>query len=133
VLEHFRKDELFPIVDAVHRALRAGGRWIIHVPNAESPFGGRARYDDFTHELAFTRNSIGQLLSAGGFDHIESFEDEPVVHGLKSAVRWLCWKGIRALLRLYLAVETGAGSRWNIFTQNLLCVARKRVDGSRIN
>jgi SAM-dependent methyltransferase len=57
VLEHFGRDELIPLVDAVHRVLRPGGRWIIHVPNGESPFFGSIRYGDLTHELAFTRQS----------------------------------------------------------------------------
>ena len=50
VIEHFTKTELIPLVDEVHRVLRPGGRWIIHVPNADSPFGGRIRFGDYTHE-----------------------------------------------------------------------------------
>src|SRR5262249_38775580 len=30
VIEHFTKDELLAFVDAVHRVLTPGGRWIIH-------------------------------------------------------------------------------------------------------
>src|SRR5207249_2866244 len=55
VIEHFTRDELLCFVDAVARALKSGGRWIIHVPNGESPFSGRIRYGDLTHELSFTR------------------------------------------------------------------------------
>ncbi|HBD12395.1 MAG TPA: hypothetical protein DCZ13_09625, partial [Porticoccaceae bacterium] len=51
VIEHFTRDELLPFVDEVHRVLKAGGRWIIHVPNGESPFFGSIRYGDLTHEL----------------------------------------------------------------------------------
>src|SRR5882762_8863870 len=61
LIEHFTKGELIPLVDEVHRVLRPGGRWIVHAPNAETPFGARIRYGDFTHELAFTRDSIAQL------------------------------------------------------------------------
>ncbi len=39
VIEHFTKAELIPLVDEVHRVLKPGGRWIIHAPNGESPFG----------------------------------------------------------------------------------------------
>src|SRR6266487_2510759 len=62
LIEHLTKDELVALVDEVHRALRPGGRWVIHVPNAEAPFGSLIRYGDFTHELAFTRMSLTQLL-----------------------------------------------------------------------
>jgi SAM-dependent methyltransferase len=125
VIEHFTRDELLPFVDNVRRVLKPGGRWIIHVPNGESPFGGRMRYWDMTHELAFTRTSLAQLLLASGFAEVRCFEDEPVVHGAKSAVRWLLWKGFRGLLRLYIAAETGDAGRQHIFSQNLLAVARK--------
>ena len=125
VIEHFTRDELLPFVDDVRRVLKPGGRWIIHVPNGESPFVGRMRYWDLTHELAFTRTSIAQLLLASGFSEVRCFEDQPVVHGAKSALRWLLWQGFRSLLRLYIAAETGDAGRQHIFSQNLLAVARK--------
>jgi cyclopropane fatty-acyl-phospholipid synthase-like methyltransferase len=110
VIEHFTKDELLPFVDQVHRVLRQGGKWIIHAPNAESPFFGRIRYGDFTHELAFTSTSITQLLKSSGFSQINCYEDAPIPHGLKSFVRWLLWKFISGMLRIYMAVETGGGA-----------------------
>lgn len=125
VIEHFTRDELLPFVDEVRRVLKPGGRWIIHVPNGESPFFGGIRYGDMTHELAFTRSSLAQLLLASGFAEVRCFEDEPVVHGAKSAVRWLLWRGFRGLLRLYIAAETGDAGGGHIFSQNLLAVARR--------
>lgn len=125
LIEHFTKNELIGLVDEVCRVLKPGGRWIIHTPNAESPFGNRMLFWDFTHELAFTRTSISQILLSSGFSHVKCYEDQPIIHGLKSAVRWILWQGIRGLLRLYLAAETGDTSREAIFSQNLLCVAFK--------
>lgn len=125
VIEHFTREELLPLVDNVRRVLKPGGRWIIHVPNGESPFAGRALYWDLTHELAFTRTSLKQLLLSSGFNKVECFEDAPVVHGAKSAVRWALWKAIRSLLRFYIAAETGDTGDGNIFSQNLLAVTYK--------
>lgn len=125
VIEHFTRDELLPFVDQVQRVLKPGGRWIIHVPNGESPFFGTIRYGDLTHELAFTRTSISQLLLCSGFADVRCFEDTPVVHGAKSALRWVLWKVFRGLLRLYIAAETGDAGRAHIFSQNLLAVARR--------
>ncbi|MDG6998396.1 MAG: class I SAM-dependent methyltransferase [Nitrososphaerota archaeon] len=125
VIEHFDRNELLDLVDEVHRSLRAGGKWIIHTVNAESPFGMRIRYGDLTHELAFTRTSIGQLLLSSGFKKVSSFEDSPVAHGLKSAVRWGVWMVMRRILRFYLAVETGDTAKDAILTQNFLTVAVK--------
>jgi 2-polyprenyl-3-methyl-5-hydroxy-6-metoxy-1,4-benzoquinol methylase len=127
VIEHFTKNELIPFTDEVYRVLRKGGKWIIHTPNAESPFFGRIRYGDFTHEQAFTRTSIIQLLKSSGFSNIICYEDTPIPHGLKSAIRWLLWKVIRGGLRLYLAVETGAGEKACIFSQNFLVVVSKII------
>lgn len=125
LIEHFTKPELIGLVDEVYRVLRPGGRWIIHAPNAESPFVGRIRYGDFTHELAFTRASLNQLLRTSGFAHVDCFEDRPVPHGLKSLVRAGLWLVIRARLLFYIAVETGAFDRQAAFSQNLLAVAMK--------
>lgn len=125
VIEHFTRDELVPFVDEVYRVLCSGGRWIMHVPNGESPFCGRMRYWDMTHELAFTRTSLTQLLLSSGFSSVRCFEDTPIVHGLKSAARWLLWKCFRSMLRLYIAAETGETSKSQVFSQNLLAVATK--------
>lgn len=125
VIEHFTKKELLPFIDEVFRVLKDDGKWILHVPNAEALFGSRIRYSDMTHEIAFTRISLIQLLKASKFENVICKEDAPIPHGIKSGVRWFLWKIIRGILRFYLAVETGAGERDNIFSQNLLCVASK--------
>jgi SAM-dependent methyltransferase len=125
VIEHFTRDELLPFVDEVHRVLKPGGRWIIHVPNGESPLFGSIRYGDLTHEMAFTRTSLNQLLLSSGFESVHCFEDTPVVHGVKSALRWVIWKGFRSILRLYLAAETGDAGGDHIFTHNMLAVAMR--------
>lgn len=125
VVEHFTRDELLRLVDGVHRILRPGGRWIIHTPNAESPFFGRIRYGDITHEQAFTRTSMGQVLLSSGFRELRCFEDAPVVHGLKSGLRFVAWKLVRGALRAYLAAETGSTDRSVILSQNFLVVATR--------
>jgi hypothetical protein len=38
-----------------------------------------------------------QLLLASGFAEVRCYEDTPVVHGVPSALRWVVWKGMRAL------------------------------------
>jgi SAM-dependent methyltransferase len=123
VIEHFTRDELLPFVDDIRRVLKEGGRWIIHTPNGESPMSNRIRFGDLTHEQAFTRTSLGQLLLSSGFRSLECYEDTPVIHGVASAFRFVAWKVIRAMLRFYLAAETGNSGRSAIFTQNLLAVA----------
>jgi SAM-dependent methyltransferase len=125
VLEHFRKDEALELMDQVNRVLVPGGKVIIHTPNGSSPFSGRAGHRDFTHETIFTQESLGQLLAASGFSRIECYEEQPVVHGMVSGLRWLLWRVLRGILRFYLAVETGSLVPNEILSQNLLCVAVK--------
>ena len=45
--------------------------------------------------------------------------------GLKSLIQWVLWKRFRAVLRLYLAAETGDSAQDAIFSQNVLTVAVK--------
>ena len=125
VLEHLTRDEIISLVDAARKVLKPKGRWIIHAPNAESPFGMRMRYGDLTHEIAFTHTSISQLLLSSGFTRVSCFEERPIVHGLKSLTRCLLWTILRSLLSFYLIVETGDIKHQAIFSQNLLSVAVK--------
>ena len=125
VIEHFTKDELLVFVDEVHRVLKLGGSWVIHAPNGESPFVGTIRYGDFTHEQAFTRASLSQLLLASSFSRCEFFECGPILHGIKSALRVVLWRIIRMLLRLWLAAETGDTGKGAIFTRNFFAIAYK--------
>ena len=125
LIEHFKKDELLEFIDKVYRCLLPGGQLIVHTPNGASPFFGTVRYGDFTHENAFTRNSIRQILLASGFLEVSCFEDTPNIHGIKSLFRWAIWKIIRGCLRLYIGAETGDLSKDHIFTQNFVTVATK--------
>jgi cyclopropane fatty-acyl-phospholipid synthase-like methyltransferase len=124
VIEHFSKDEALRFLDGVHNALRSGGVVLLRTPNADSPFHSWIRYADFTHELAFTPASIRQVLRATGFTDIRVMPLEPYVHGPASAARWLLWKAVKQLIKLYMLIEQGtAGS--GVFTANLCAVARK--------
>lgn len=123
VLEHFDKCEILTILDLIFLALKKDGLLILKVPNGESPFGGRYRYGDFTHEIAFTRASLSQILRAIGFTDVVFRPEGPVPKDFFSFIRFILWKIIETILRSYLLAETGCGS--GIFTQNVIAVARK--------
>jgi SAM-dependent methyltransferase len=125
VMEHLTKREIIELLDGVFRVLRPGGRLIVHAPNGESPFVGRILYGDFTHEMAFTRTSLTQLARAARFSSVACYEDRPVPHGVKSAVRYLGWLMIRAAWRSYMVVETGSFDSGALFTQNLVAIVQK--------
>lgn len=123
VLEHLPETQLQKCLVEVERVLKPKGLWLVHVPNATSPFFGRVRYGDITHFRAFTEGSIRQLMNTYGFTDLVVVEDRPVVKGLKSAVRYLLWRGIRALLNLYLLAESGLCEK--VLSQNILVIAKK--------
>lgn len=108
VLEHFTKNELFDFLEALYCALRPGGRLILQTPNAGSPWGMMVRYGDLTHELAFDSGSLGYALRLVGFDAFEVRECGPYIHGIRSFIRTILWKGIRVILAIWNLAETGS-------------------------
>lgn len=66
ILEHFTREELFPLLNAVSARLVPGGKLIASVPNAEIPDGLRAVYADITHEIAFSPTSLAEMLFCHG-------------------------------------------------------------------
>lgn len=123
IIEHFEKKEILEILDLVNHSLKKRGKIIIQTPNAESPFGGRYRYWDFTHEISFTEGGIRQTLLVSDFKNIKVFPTRPVIHGFKSFIRAVLWRGIEIILHFYLLIETGASK--GIFTQNIIVIAEK--------
>ncbi len=72
VLEHFKKYQVFEIMELAYSALKENGTLIIRVPNMEHPFRSSYNYyQDFTHEIGFTRSSLKQCFLANGFKKAE--------------------------------------------------------------
>lgn len=124
VLEHLTCEEALRLGDELFRIIRPGGRLILHLPNAEGIFSSRILYGDMTHERAYTRSSVTQLMSACGFSRVTITEDRPVLHSLRSAIRLLMWKALRSLFRLVYLAETG-DARQPILSQNFIAVAER--------
>jgi len=123
ILEHFTKEEVIDILDLIYGALKSGGVFIAQTANAENILWGRLRHGDFTHDSAFTKESMKQLLTLTGFREAHIYPQRPVAHGPISSVRFIFWKIFELLLRFYLLVETGEAK--GIFTQNILVMAKK--------
>lgn len=67
VLEHFEAQEALRLLQTLRGRLAEGGRVILKVPNAGSPWGLPYQYGDLTHRTAFAPISIRQLADAAGF------------------------------------------------------------------
>ncbi len=127
VLEHLRKDEVLAFLDAAFVALKPGGVFLAQTVNAESPFFGRMLHIDFTHETAFTRHSLRQILGATGFVDADFREIAPVGAGARASLRRALWRLLRLKWSACLHVETGSGLLNNdhVFGQIFLAKARK--------
>jgi SAM-dependent methyltransferase len=127
LIEHLTKTEVLSLLARASTALRPGGVIILQTTNAASPFCGRLRYGDFTHESSFTASSLGQVLRVAGLTEIHVYETPPVIYGVLSFVRAMLWKILHVVYCGLVAVETG-DMRGSILTQNILAVARRPVD-----
>ena len=107
ILEHFGKDELVEVMDLIYLSLKPNGQLIVQVPNAESPWSNKIRYGDLTHELCFDTNSLDALLKICGFKNAVYAPCGPIIHGLKSLVRFLIWKFYWFFLALWNLSEVG--------------------------
>ncbi len=123
VIEHFRKEEIIEILEICYSSLKNTGKIIIQVPNAESPFFGRIRYGDFTHEIAFSSSSLSQLLNIIGLTNVQFYATARTINGVRSIIRFLLWKAVEAFYKFLLYAEIGSGHR--IVTQGIIAVAAK--------
>ncbi|MBN1944991.1 MAG: class I SAM-dependent methyltransferase [Bradymonadales bacterium] len=68
LLEHLEYGQVLPFLEGVFRVLKPGGLFLARLPNMANPFACFLRYDDFTHRVGFTENSLRQVLVLSGFD-----------------------------------------------------------------
>jgi 2-polyprenyl-3-methyl-5-hydroxy-6-metoxy-1,4-benzoquinol methylase len=122
ILEHLSNDEVIEWLQSCRVALKPGGVLIIQVPNAMTPvpvlFHG-----DFTHQRAYSPNSMSQALRLAGFTnfrHYPAFDSPLRPLGL---LRRLLWRILNPLLALIVKVLYGSNGG-GIFTGNLISIVR---------
>ena len=129
VFEHFTRDELIPLVQAIHAALRPGGSLLVQTANGQGLFPNQVIYGDLTHLTIFTPGSLGQLLRRSGFGELRFAETGPVPVRLRGRLNSMAWWAIRELASVVRQVETG--KRQTVWTENFLCRAvRDAAPGS---
>lgn len=114
ILEHIKKDKIDEFLLAVKNALEPGGRVILQVPNMDWIMAQHERYMDLTHEIGFTKESLGELLRLY-FDDVRIF---PVNYDFPSSIKSkMAFNLIKPMvIRLTRVVLTimgaGAGNCW---------------------
>ena len=121
VFEHFTRDELIPLVEAIHAALRPAGVLLVQTANGQGLFPNQVIYGDLTHVTILTPGSLGQLLRRSGFAELTFAETGPVPVRLRGRLDSMAWWAIRQLASLIRQVETG--KRQTVWTENFLCRA----------
>ena len=74
-------------------------------------------YGDFTHETAFTRYSLYQILSVSGFNETEFYV--PKLHGI-------IWKIFKFLVGILYHVESSSGiiNNHHVITTSIIAKAK---------
>lgn len=114
VLEHFSVSDAGRLIAALGERLSAGGRIVIKVPNAGSPWGLQFQFGDLTHLTAFTPGSLRQLAIDNGFKDVGCHP-----HFLGSPIRRVLDRALHAVLDRVVMTPP------EIWTANFLAVLTK--------
>lgn len=129
VIEHFSRSEVVRFLDLCFQALRPEGKVLLSTPNAQSIFGARNFFVDFTHEVCFTAASLLQVLAITNFVDIRVCPKGPVVYDLPSGIRFLMWQALQFLAKSWWIVEHGTGRglsrEYHIYSESIFAVATK--------
>jgi SAM-dependent methyltransferase len=143
VLEHIPVGDQINFLRAIYSTLRPGGKLILQVPNACSPFGLYYRYIDYTHYSSFTSISLCFVCLNAGFDAVSIDSGRParslVQRGL-TFLRSFSFQKLSQWFRRYFfhrywrknfMAEFGYSSEQMkqysfVFTPNILAIAAKK-------
>uniref|UniRef100_A0A832CYK3 Class I SAM-dependent methyltransferase n=1 Tax=Ignavibacterium album TaxID=591197 RepID=A0A832CYK3_9BACT len=123
LIEHFSKDELLELTSLIYNHLNKDGLFIIRTPNGQGLFSGQVIYGDLTHQTIFTPNSLTQLFSNVGFNHLDFIENAPVRKNLVGFLRAKMWAALKIILNFFMLIEVGGTQK--IWTRDFYCVAKK--------
>jgi 2-polyprenyl-3-methyl-5-hydroxy-6-metoxy-1,4-benzoquinol methylase len=118
VVEHLTRQEAFEALQLIAAALKPGGSFIMQVPNGQGLFYTSIFYGDYTHEMAYTFQTVRQLFLNTGFSRAECFPVNPYPGTWKGKIRAALWKIKVAQTRFWKMVESGSPA--GIFTANLI-------------
>jgi 2-polyprenyl-3-methyl-5-hydroxy-6-metoxy-1,4-benzoquinol methylase len=125
IIEHFSKDELLNLLNAIKSSLKPGGVAIFRTPNMDAPIASAYAYGDYTHQCLLNYSSARQIMLASGFNGVEILPSYMGVSGaLKNAVRSFLW-GIVQFQHKLILFASGRSGREVLFTPNIVIKVRK--------
>jgi len=126
VLEHIEKDKVLPLLIQILARLSPGGVLLVKTINLANPIlGAHSRYNDFTHEIGWTEESLRQVLLHVGFHPVEIRPSNLYVfygNPLNYPALVLA-KALETLFLFYYRLNGRNTTR--IFSKNLLAIAHR--------
>ncbi len=125
IIEHFSKDELMEVLNAVRNSLKANGIAIFRTPNLDAPFATLFANGDFTHENYLNYSSANQVLLTAGFSEIQVLNSlMRSNHFFKEIFRKIIWTMVKFFIKLVI-FASARSTRAMVFSPNLLIKAKK--------
>jgi 2-polyprenyl-3-methyl-5-hydroxy-6-metoxy-1,4-benzoquinol methylase len=123
LIEHFKKEELFELLNLIHRGLKPGGLFVMQTPNGEGLMPGYVIYGDLTHFTILSPLSLKHILTVTGFEHILIKELGPAffVH----FPLFIGWQIVRFFAIIIKFVEIGRFQKY--WTESIICSCNKPV------
>ena len=126
VVEHIPKELIFPLLERIKKALRPGGVLIMKTINMANPIlGAHSRYNDFTHEVGWTEESMYEVLEQAGYDPVNVVPSNLYVFygNPMNYVAMAVSKCFDLFFLLYFRINGRVTTK--VFSKNLIAVAHR--------
>jgi 2-polyprenyl-3-methyl-5-hydroxy-6-metoxy-1,4-benzoquinol methylase len=125
VLEHLPLANVPKIIRLLYSHLNKNGEVVVVVPNAGNPLGLVERYGDLQHQIAFTEQSLKDLINESGIANfklsLEGYNIPPT--NVVNIIRIMLQKILHLILLLIMIIN--GGTYFKIMTPNITLRVKK--------
>jgi len=125
VIAHFKREDVVLNLRLIRRALKEGGFILVETFNTSVLTGPFVLYDDFTHKVGFTEESLLQVLREAGFNDIKISGNKHKIKDIRSLAWIIAKRAWFFILRMIYIIERGIGDNPRILSKLLIAIARK--------
>lgn len=125
LVEHFKKEELFELLQLIHYALKPGGTFVLQTPNGDGLMPGYVIYGDLTHFTILSPLSLKHILTVTGFEDVRVKELGPAL--FVHFPLFVGWQVVRFFAILIKFFEIGRIQKY--WTESIICSSKKPISG----